>query len=70
LEKIFVSYSSDKVLISKIRKELQKLSTKRINNPINNWTNELDSSKRIKLEANKYMKKCSIFLAIMYSKVH
>jgi hypothetical protein len=45
-EKIFASYSLDKGLISRTYKELQKLDTKRISNPINKWTNELTSAQK------------------------
>jgi hypothetical protein len=41
-EKIFASYQYYQWLIYRIYKELQKLSTKRSNNPINKWENELN----------------------------
>jgi hypothetical protein len=41
-EKIFASYSSDKELISRICKDLKILNTKRINNTVNKWANELN----------------------------
>jgi hypothetical protein len=34
-EKIFTSYSADKGLISRVYKELKKLNSQRINNPVN-----------------------------------
>jgi hypothetical protein len=36
-EKIFASYSSDKELISRIYRELKKLSPQRINTPMKKW---------------------------------
>jgi hypothetical protein len=39
---IFVSYTSDKGLITRIYKELKKLTSQRINNPLNKWANELN----------------------------
>jgi hypothetical protein len=41
MEKIFVSCSSDRGLISRISKQLKQVNTKRTNNPINKWANEL-----------------------------
>jgi hypothetical protein len=42
LEKIFASYLSDKVLITRIYRELKKLTPQRINHPLNKWANELN----------------------------
>jgi hypothetical protein len=42
-EKIFVSYSSYKGLISRIYRELRKLNPQRINTPTNKWACELKS---------------------------
>jgi hypothetical protein len=39
-EKIFASYSSDKGLISRIYRELKKLSLQRINTPMKKWAHE------------------------------
>jgi hypothetical protein len=64
-EKIFASYSSDKGLISRIYRELKKLSPQRINIPMKKWAHELNrefSKEEIHM-ASKYMKKCSTFLS-------
>ena len=41
-EKIFTNPTSGRRLISKIYKELKKLVIKRINNPIKNWSTDLN----------------------------
>jgi hypothetical protein len=48
LETIFASYTSDKRLKTRIYKELKNLTTQRINNPLNNWVNELGNSEKKK----------------------
>jgi hypothetical protein len=40
-EKIFSSYTSDKGLITRIYRELKKLSSPKINEPIKKWATEL-----------------------------
>jgi hypothetical protein len=59
-EKIFASYSLDKGLISKIYRELKKLSPQRITTPVKKWAHELNRefSKEEVQMASKYMKKC------------
>jgi hypothetical protein len=41
-EKIFTNTTSDAGLISKIHKELKKLDSKNLNNPIKKWDTELN----------------------------
>jgi hypothetical protein len=41
-EKIFVSYTSDKGLITRIYRELKKLNSPKINEPVKKWASELN----------------------------
>jgi hypothetical protein len=41
-EKIFASYTSDKGLIARIYRELRKLNSAKINEPIKKWASELN----------------------------
>jgi hypothetical protein len=41
-EKIFASYTSDKILITRIYRELKKLNSSKINGPIKTWATELN----------------------------
>jgi hypothetical protein len=65
-ENIFASYTSDKGLITRIHRELKKLNSLQINEPIKKWATELNRtfSKEEVQMAKKHMKKCSPSLAI------
>jgi hypothetical protein len=65
-EKIFASYTSDKLLKTRIYRELKKLNFPQINEIIKKWATELSrtfSKEELKM-AKKHMKKCSSSLAI------
>jgi hypothetical protein len=65
-EKILANYTSDKGLITRINRELKKLNSPKINEPIKKWATELNgtfSKEEIQM-TKKHMKKCLPSLAI------
>ena len=74
-KKILTNPTFDRGLISKVYKELKKLTTKKkkkkSNNPIKKWDIELSREFIIEesLMAEKHLKKCSKFLVVREMKI-
>jgi hypothetical protein len=63
VEKIFASYTSDKGLITRRYRELKKLNSPKINEPIKKWASELNrtfSKEEIQMAKKTYEKMFTI----------